>query len=175
MPVSSTGADRGSIAIDGPTVNLTRQLDEGFVLRIDWRIDALPSGPILVTLGGASLDLASQLQTSTLGKKIETSIPLRCFNEAGADLRAVGTPLRLTANRGFVATLRDVRIEPVGRLDFLPHDSSIAPGDRSMAIGAPATGSSDNAQAAHDGSHIDAPQLQLFVMGCSLSSVGSPA
>lgn len=34
-----------------------------------------------------------------------------------------------------------------------------------MAIGASATGSSDNAQAADDRSHIDAPQLQLFVMG----------
>lgn len=106
--------DRGSIAIDGPAVNLTRQLDEGFVLRIDWRIDALPAGPLLVALGGASLDLESQLQTSTPGTKIETRVPLRCFKEAGADIRAVGTPLRLTANRGFVATLRDVRIEPVG-------------------------------------------------------------
>ena len=34
-----------------------------------------------------------------------------------------------------------------------------------MAIGAPATGSSDTAHAADDSSHIDAPQLQLFVMG----------
>ena len=107
-------ANRGSIAIDGPAVNLTRQLDEGFVLRIDWRIDTMPTGSLLVSLGGASLDLAAQLQGITVGTKLETRIPLRCFKDAGADLRAVGTPLRLTANKGFLATLRDIRIEPVG-------------------------------------------------------------
>lgn len=106
--------DRGSVAIDGPTVNLMRQLDEGFVLRIDWRIDALPAGPLLVALAGANLDLGEQLRATTKGAKIETRIPLRCFKEAGADLRAVGTPLRLTADKGFLATLRDIHVEPVG-------------------------------------------------------------
>jgi beta-glucosidase len=106
--------DRGSIAIDGPAVDLMRQLDQGFVLHLGWRIDTLPSGPLLISFGGASLDLAAQLKGSAAGTKLETRIPLRCFKEAGADLRAVGTPLRVTASKGFVATLRDVRIEPVG-------------------------------------------------------------
>jgi beta-glucosidase len=106
--------DRGAVAIDGPAVNLIRQLDEGFVLRIDWRIDAMPAGPILVSLAGGSLDLAEQLRAVAPGARVETRVPLRCFKEAGADLQIVGTPLRLTANKGFLATLRDVRIEPVG-------------------------------------------------------------
>ncbi len=109
-----TWTDSGSVAIDGPPVNLMRQLDEGFVLRIDWRIDALPAGPLVVSSAGASLDLGEQLRATTAGTKLATRIPLRCFKEAGADLRAVGTPLRLTANKGFLATLRDVRIEAVG-------------------------------------------------------------
>jgi beta-glucosidase len=44
------------------------------------------------------------------GRLIETRIPLRCFKGAGANLAAVGQPLRLTAGSGFVATLRSVRI-----------------------------------------------------------------
>ena len=106
--------DNGAMAIDGPSVNLMRQLDEGFVLRLDWRIDSAPTGPLKVSLGGASLDLGAQLRNAPVGKPIETRIPLRCFVEAGADLRSVGTPLRITASKGFAFTLRNARLEAVG-------------------------------------------------------------
>ena len=106
--------DNGSIAIDGPPVNLMRQLDEGFVLRLDLRIDTAPTGPLKLSLGNASLDLGAQLRNAPVGNPIETRIPLRCFVEAGADLRSVGTPLRITASKGFVFTLRSARLEAVG-------------------------------------------------------------
>ena len=106
--------DRGAFAIDGPPVNLTRQLDGGFALRLDWRIDSAPSGAVGVSLGGATLDLGPQIRAATIGVPVETRIPLRCFSGAGADLKSVGTPLRITANKGFVATFRNVRIESMG-------------------------------------------------------------
>ena len=106
--------DNGSIAIDGPPVNLMRQLDQGFVLRLDWRIDVAPTGPLKLSLGGAELDLGAQLRSAPTGMPIETRIPLRCFVEAGADLRSVGSPLRITASKGLVFTLRNVRLEAVG-------------------------------------------------------------
>lgn len=104
----------GSIAIDGPPVNLMRQLDEGFVLRLDWRIENAPAGTLELSLGGARLDLGPQLRSAPVGKPITTLIPLRCFVEAGADLRSVGTPLRITASKGLVVTLRNARLEAVG-------------------------------------------------------------
>ena len=109
-----TWQDRGAIAIDGPPVDLMRQLDEGFVLRFDWRIDAAPAGAVNVMFGGAALDLGDQIRSASVGTGVETFIPLRCFKEAGADLKAVGTPVRIVAGKGFVATLRNARIEATG-------------------------------------------------------------
>lgn len=109
-----TWNERGAFAIDGPPVNLMRQLDQGFVLRFDWRIDSAPTGPLEVSLGGATLDLGPQIRGAASGAPLVTRIPLRCFHEAGADFKAIGTPLRVTANKGLVLTLRSVRIEPVG-------------------------------------------------------------
>ena len=106
--------DAGAIAIDGPPVDLMRQLDEGFVLRFDWRIDAAPVGAVNIAFGGGALDLGAQIRAAPVGTSVETFIPLRCFKEAGADIKAVGTPVRIVAAKGFVATLRNARIEATG-------------------------------------------------------------
>ena len=108
-----TWRDRSAFAIDGPPVSLMRQFDEGFGLRLDWRIDAIPNGAVEVSLGGAALDIGPQIRKVSVGAPIATRIPLRCFLQAGADLRSVGSPLRISADRGFVATLRNARIEAV--------------------------------------------------------------
>jgi beta-glucosidase len=39
---------------------------------------------------------------------------LRCFADAGANLKQVGTPLRITAPQGFVVTLSNARVEATG-------------------------------------------------------------
>ncbi|MEO0033451.1 MAG: hypothetical protein RIS94_3209 [Pseudomonadota bacterium] len=105
----------GAFAIDGPAVNLSRQLDEGFVLRLDWRIDAAPGGVLTVSLGGAPLDLGALARGLPAGAGVETRIPLRCFRDAGARLDAVTTPLRIAADRaGTALTLRSARLEAVG-------------------------------------------------------------
>lgn len=111
---------KGALAIDGPSVDLTRQVGGGFALLLDWRIDALPAGGVKLALAGATVDLEATLRASPLGTPIETRIPLTCFKEAGADLRAVGTPLRISADQGLIVTLRNVRIEPVGTAEPCP-------------------------------------------------------
>ena len=109
-----TWAAPGALAIDGPPVDLTRQADEGFEVRLDWRIDALPAGPIKVSVGTGSLDVASLLRLAPQGAVTQTRIPLRCFADAGANLKQVGTPLRITAPQGFVVTLSNARVEATG-------------------------------------------------------------
>ena len=103
-----------AISIEGPPVNLMRQLDEGFVLLLDWRIERAPRGPLLVSLGGATFDLGDVARAAPTGSVIQTRIPLRCFHDAGAKLDSVGAPLRIEAQQGFVMTLRTARVEPVG-------------------------------------------------------------
>ncbi len=112
--------DRAAIAIDGPAVNLMRQLDGGFALVLDWRIDAAATGSVDISFGGGTLDLSAQLRSVAVGVPITTIIPLRCFKEAGANLSAVGTPLRLSAGKGFSASLRNVRIESQGSATACP-------------------------------------------------------
>lgn len=104
----------GTLAIDGPPVNLTRQLDESFVLLPDWRIDHAVPGPILISFGGGSIDMGDSIRAAEPGKIIQTRIPLHCFRDAGANLAAVGSPLKVTAPAGFAMTLRTARAEAIG-------------------------------------------------------------
>jgi len=99
----------GAIAIDGPPVSLARQAVGGFALVLDWRVDA-PAAAVRLALGGAALDLKGLLANAA-GRMQTLAIPLKCFADAGADLTRVGTSLRLSADAGFVVTLRSARLE----------------------------------------------------------------
>ncbi len=100
----------GKFSVEGPPISLLRQADTGAALVLDWRIDARNAAPVQLALGGGVLDIAGLIGSAPLGTVIETRIPLRCFAGAGADLNAVGAPLRLTASTGLAVTIRTVRI-----------------------------------------------------------------
>lgn len=109
-------SETGAIGIDGPPVDLMRQLDEEFALKLDGRLDAA-SGPIAVTMAGATL----KLDPAKVGTgPMTVRIPLRCFLEAGANFKAVGTPLRIAGDKGLVLTLRSASIEGVGQTYACP-------------------------------------------------------
>ncbi len=110
----------GTLSIEGPPVNLTRELDGGFVLLLDWRIDRAISGPVLVALGGGTLNFGDLIRAAPVGGVVQTRVPLSCFVGAGAQLASVGAPLRITAPTGFVMTLRNARIEGTGSMLTCP-------------------------------------------------------
>ena len=113
-----------TLSIEGPPVSLTRQLDEGFVLLLDWRIDRAVPGPMLIAMGGATLDLGSMIRAAPSGVVVQTRVPLSCFAAAGAQLAAVGAPLRITAPAGFVMTMRNARVEGTGSMFTCPPKAS---------------------------------------------------
>ncbi len=78
--------------------------------RFDWRIDRDGAGPVRVELGGGKLDMTEVVRAIPPGTVTETRIPLRCFKAAGADLGAVGAPLRIDSGAGLAITVRSVRI-----------------------------------------------------------------
>ncbi len=100
----------GKISIEGPAINLARQAQGGAVLSLDWRIDRRGDGPVQLALGDKPLDLAGVIAAAPLGTVIETRIPLRCYASAGANLDAIGAPLRLSAAAGLAVTIRGVGI-----------------------------------------------------------------
>lgn len=102
----------GSMVIDGPPVNLMRQLDGGFVLLLDWRVDSMTTDPVTLAFAGGALDFSALLRAATPGARLETRIPLRCFQSAGADMTSVSAPLRITSGKALAITLRSVKLEP---------------------------------------------------------------
>lgn len=101
-------SETGGVGLDGPSVDLMRQLDEEFALKLDGRLDAA-SGPIEIGMAGASLKVQPAPGPFTL------RIPLRCFHEAGANFKAVSSPLRIAGGKGLILTLRSAAIEGVGQ------------------------------------------------------------
>ena len=101
----------GALVVNGPVVDLSKQAKEDWTLLIDWRIDQPSSGPVKLTFGGAALDIQKTMRASPTGTAMQTRIPLRCFAQAGAKFDAVGSPIRMQAAKGLVATIRNVHIE----------------------------------------------------------------
>ena len=101
----------GMFAINGPAVDLLPQMKSGSVLSIDWRIDQISKGPVLISFGEATLDVTAAIAAQPVGSATRLAIPLRCFSDAGSKLGALGSPLRIAAPKGFTATIRNVRIE----------------------------------------------------------------
>jgi beta-glucosidase len=87
------------------------QLKKDGSLLIDWRIDQPVTGPVMLSFGGAALDMQTTMRALPTGVPIQTRIPLRCFAAAGAKLDAVGSPIRIQAAKGLVTTIRNVHIE----------------------------------------------------------------
>ncbi len=104
----------GTMAIEGAAVNLAKQRDDGYSLLIDWRIDQISAGPVLVSFSGASIDMTEVMRAQPAGTVVQTRVPLRCFSDAGANLSAVGSPIRIQAAKGLVVALRNVHIEAGG-------------------------------------------------------------
>ncbi len=100
----------GMFAVNGPAVNLSEQLRQDAALLIDWRIDQAAAGPVKLSFGEASFDIRPNITAAPVGRILQIKLPLRCFGEAGTNLRAVTSPLRISASKGFVATIRNVRI-----------------------------------------------------------------
>ena len=101
----------GAFVVNGPAVNLTKQFQEGWDLLIDWRIDQSANGPVMLSFAGATLDIQQTMRDLPKGSGVKTRIPMRCFAEAGAKFDAVGSPIRMQAAKGLVATIRNVHIE----------------------------------------------------------------
>jgi beta-glucosidase len=100
----------GALTINGPAISAASQSEAGYALAIDWRIDRIPTGPILISFGGATIDVQDIVRANPNGAAAKSHIPLRCFAAAGANLNAVGSPFKIQAAKGLVATLRNVNI-----------------------------------------------------------------
>lgn len=113
-----TWAGKGAFALDGPPIDVQRQVNGGYVLRLDWRLDARGAGPVTASFGGVALDVSELLPAA--GQTGMMRIPLTCFAAHGAKMAAIGQPLRLGADKSFVVSIRNAGIEGVGEAIACP-------------------------------------------------------
>jgi beta-glucosidase len=102
-----------SLSIDGRPADFTRQLNNAFAVRLDLIAYAV-AGPVRLSFAGQSTDLSRILHAQPLGKLVTVKVPLRCFSDGGATVSAVGTPLKLEADKGTDLAIRSATIEAVG-------------------------------------------------------------
>jgi beta-glucosidase len=111
---SFTWSGPATLELTGPYADLSRQLNNSFVLRIDWRIDAIGSAPVSLALGGKAFDISDAVKSATKGQVSTIKVPLRCFADAGANLRQVDYAATIQSDKGFAATLLNTNVEAVG-------------------------------------------------------------
>lgn len=103
-----------TLELTGPYADLSRQLNNSFALRVDWRIDAIGSAPVSLALGGKAFDVSAAVKAAAKGQVSTIKVPLRCFADAGANLRQVDYAVSIQSDKGFAATLLNTNVEAVG-------------------------------------------------------------
>jgi len=103
-----------ALHLSGPYADLSRQLNNSFALRVEWRIDAIGSAPVSLALGGKAFDISALVKAAPKGQVSTIKVPLRCFADAGANLRQVDYAVSIQSDKGFAATLLNTNVEAVG-------------------------------------------------------------
>lgn len=103
-----------ALHLSGPYADLSRQLNNSFALRVDWRVDAIGSGPVSLALGSKAFDISAAVKAAPKGQLSTIKVPLRCFADAGANLRQVDYAVSIQSDKGFAATLLNTNVEAVG-------------------------------------------------------------
>ncbi|HWW56664.1 MAG TPA: glycoside hydrolase family 3 N-terminal domain-containing protein [Sphingopyxis sp.] len=111
---SFTWTGPATLELTGPYADLSRQLNNSFALRVDWRIDAIGSAPVSLALGGKAFDVSAAVKAAPKGQVSTIKVPLRCFADAGANLRQVDYAVSIAGDKGFAATLLNTNVEAVG-------------------------------------------------------------
>ena len=106
-----TGA--GHVRVTGPTIDLTRQTNAQLSLRIDYRVDAAPTGKVTLAVGDKStpVDATGLFATTTPGQWTSVKVPLSCFKAAGADVGHVAQPFVLGSAGGFAVSIVGLKLD----------------------------------------------------------------
>jgi beta-glucosidase len=113
----ATWTGQGMVAIHGPPVDLSRQTTGDMAVRVRYRIDAAPTGPVTLSIGCAddascagTIDVTSAVKEAPLNEWRDVKIKLSCFQAAGAKMDHVTAPFVVGASGPFSLSLTEVRL-----------------------------------------------------------------
>jgi beta-glucosidase len=99
-----------AITVTGPKINLTRNTDGDMALVVTLHVGKRPTAPTSLGVGGGIVDVTEMLRGASATATV--AVRLSCFRAAGADMRAVDTPLLLSSRGGFTATIVSAGLSP---------------------------------------------------------------
>ncbi|MCW4461984.1 exo 1,3/1,4-beta-D-glucan glucohydrolase [Sphingomonas sp. BT-65] len=108
-----TAAAPAAFTITGPELDWSRESNADLSLRIVYRVDAAPKGPVELAVPesapGKGLP-ATAMFSRRPGEWQTAAISLKCFATVNPGLKKVASPLRITAAAPFTVSIADARI-----------------------------------------------------------------
>jgi len=102
-----------AFTLTGPETDWSRESNADLSLRIVYRVDTAPTGPVEIAIPdsvtGKGLP-ATAMFTRKPGEWQTATLSLKCFAKVNPELGKVAAPLRITAAGPFAISLADVRI-----------------------------------------------------------------
>jgi beta-glucosidase len=92
--------------IEGAWLDLAFETNAELMLKITYRVDAAPAGPVTMAMGGGRLDASSLFGAGAGWRTV--LIPLKCFAAAGANMTRVEPVWSLTANGPFTLSFAEI-------------------------------------------------------------------
>lgn len=110
-----TGQGEGSLAIQGPPVDLSRQTTGDMAVQVRWRLDSAPTKPVYLTVGcgescRGTLDVTSTVSAAKIGEWRTAKIKLSCFQAAGAQMAHVSSPFGLSTSGALTVSLTEIQL-----------------------------------------------------------------
>ena len=106
-------ADSEVVLRGGRTLDLTRESNGNLALAVKLMVRTPPAQPVLLGVGGGTIDIAPMLRALPLNEWQTIRVRLRCFADAGADMARVDVPFRMSTEGELGLALADVRLVPV--------------------------------------------------------------
>ncbi|MDZ4371469.1 MAG: exo 1,3/1,4-beta-D-glucan glucohydrolase, partial [Phenylobacterium sp.] len=104
------GPAGGQALIAARPVDLVRQANGEMAMVFNYRVDARPTAPVMLTLGAGQVDVTSIFNAAPLGQWRTLKVRLSCLRDAGANLSAVDQPWGLSSTGVFGVTVEDIRL-----------------------------------------------------------------
>lgn len=110
------GGQPQSVVIWGKPVDLSRQANGEMALSFRYRVDAAPTGQVLLSMGAedaasrAGIDLTPFLGQAPIGQWRTLKVRLSCFRDAGVDLTALGRPFQLSTDGATTVSVSEIRL-----------------------------------------------------------------
>jgi beta-glucosidase len=106
-----TGAGGASArVIAAQPLDISRESNGELSLVIEYRVDAAPTAPVRLEMGGSGFPVTGALRAAAPGQWATLAVPLRCFARAGADMQRMVVPFAIATSGRLTLSVSDIRI-----------------------------------------------------------------